>query len=81
MEHIKVVAIYIDDRMKIAPKVQEVLTKYGNNIVSRFGSRNTEFNHKGLINLNFSGNLESLDAMKNELNSLEGVNAQSICIE
>ena len=78
MSDIKIVGISVDKRTKTVPEVQEVLTKFGDKIISRFGVHDVGEHERGLITLNFVGSGEQLEELKNELNSLEGVNASSI---
>lgn len=78
---IKVVGISVDKRTKSAPKVQEILTKFGDNIISRYGVHDVGEHEKGLITLNFVGGNESLSQLKSELNDLEGVIVKSVDLE
>lgn len=78
MSDIKLVGISIDKRTSSAPKVQEVLTKFGDNIISRYGVHDIGEKERGLITLNFVGSDDSLNNMKNQLNSLDGVVSKSI---
>jgi putative iron-only hydrogenase system regulator len=81
MSSIKVVGIQVDKRTHCAPKVQEVLTKYGDHIIARYGTHDPAEKEKGLITLNFVGSNDALNEMKVELNSLDGVTSKSICME
>ncbi len=78
---IKIVGISVDKRTQSAPEVQEVLTKYGDKIISRFGVHDVGEKERGLITLNFVGSNEELNQLSNRLNSLDGVKAKYIDME
>lgn len=78
MSDIRIIGISIDKRTKSAPEVQEVLTKFGDKIISRFGVHDVGEHERGLITLNFVGSDQELNDLKSQLNSLDGVNANSI---
>ena len=44
-----IISIVIEERTKEAVRVQEVLTKFGNNIISRLGLHNPEPNENDII--------------------------------
>lgn len=79
-----IVAIKINPRTKFAPKVQEILTEYGNIINTRIGlheASNKTTSQNGLIILNLS--LEKDQDMQDlliSLNSLDGVDAKSLSL-
>ncbi|WP_194191467.1 hypothetical protein [Clostridium chrysemydis] len=76
-----IMAIKITPRNKIAPKVQEILTKYGCTIKVRLGLHEATADacsQKGLILLELLDNQEEISALKEDLNSLEGVSAKLI---
>ncbi|MCR6514557.1 MAG: hypothetical protein ACRDCB_10945 [Clostridium sp.] len=76
-----IMAIKITPRNKIAPKVQEILTKYGCTIKVRLGlheATEDACSQKGLILLELLNNQEEIAALKKELNSLDGVSAKLI---
>ena len=81
ISNIKIVGISVDKRTKSAPVVQQVLTKFGDNIISRYGVHDVGEHERGLITLNFVGSNESLKQLESELGKLEGVNAKSINFE
>ena len=70
--------IVVDKRTKSAPKVQEVLTKYGDSILSRFGTHDPEEKDHGVITLNLRDNEERLEALAQELEHLDGVTVKTI---
>ncbi|RNC62837.1 MAG: hypothetical protein AWM53_01860 [Candidatus Dichloromethanomonas elyunquensis] len=81
MSHLSIVGILIDKRTKSAPKVQEVLTKYGDSILARFGTHDPGEKEQGLITLNFRDKAERLQALEQELEHLDGVIVRSITIQ
>lgn len=78
---IKIVGISVDKRTKSAPVVQQVLTKFGDNIISRYGVHDVGEHERGLITLNFIGGNESLNQLESELSNLDGVIVKSINLE
>lgn len=74
-----IMAIKITPRNKIAPKVQEILTKYGCTIKVRLGlheATEDACSQKGLILLELLNNQEEIASLKEDLNSLDGVSAK-----
>ena len=78
MGGIRIIGISVDKRPKSAPKVQEVLTRFGDEIISRYGVHDVGEHDRGLITLNFVGSDERLTQFKNEISSLEGVKIKHI---
>ncbi|WP_242951724.1 hypothetical protein [Clostridium felsineum] len=78
LSKLSIVGILVDERTKSAAKVQEVLTKYGDSIVSRFGTHDPGEKEHGLITLNFRGKDESLENMIHDLKELDVVTVKSI---
>ncbi|GAB6167800.1 hypothetical protein JCM1393_02600 [Clostridium carnis] len=77
-----IMAIKIDPRNISAPKVQEILTKYGCIIQTRLGlheaSKNTCSN-SGLVILNLiHEEKEEIAKLNNELNEIKGVTAKLV---
>ncbi|WP_234946012.1 hypothetical protein [Caldanaerobius fijiensis] len=68
----KIVGISIDKRTDSALKVQEILTRYGDNIIGRFGIHDPE-DERGLITLNMKADERYMEEFLGELMSLEGV--------
>ncbi|MGL5415014.1 MAG: hypothetical protein ACRDAU_05090 [Clostridium sp.] len=78
---IHIMAIRIAPRNLIAPKVQEVLTKYGCIIKVRLGlheATGTECANDGLILLQLVHEVEKIISLKDELNDIEGVSAKTV---
>lgn len=78
MSNLSIMGILVDRRTKSAPKVQEVLTKYGDSILSRTGIHDPGEKEHGLITLNLRDEEEQLEALAQELESLDGVTVRSI---
>ncbi|SHM68295.1 hypothetical protein SAMN05660826_01683 [Caldanaerovirga acetigignens] len=78
-----IMAILVDNRTHSAPKVQEILTKYGCNIKVRLGLHEVDERHcsdEGLIILQLCGSEEDIQNLEKELNSLERVKAKKITL-
>ncbi|MCF6096148.1 hypothetical protein L1766_03865 [Thermovorax subterraneus] len=78
-----IMAILVDNRTHSAPKVQEILTKYGCNIKVRLGLHEVDERHcsdEGLIILQLCGSEEDIQNLEKELNSLERVKARRITL-
>ncbi len=74
-----IMAISIKNRGKDATAVQNILTKYGCNIMTRLGLHEGTLDQcstMGLILLQLCGNDNLPENMKNELEALESVNAK-----
>ena len=78
MRNLTIVGIMVDKRTDAAPKVQEILTRYGDNIIGRFGLHDPEEEQNGLITLNERGEQDLIDKLLGELSSLEGVKVKSM---
>ena len=76
MKEIRVLGLHIFDRVKESGKTQEVLTRYGDNIKTRFGFHELSedvCSREGIILLELTGNTEAWDALENELKQIFGV--------
>jgi metal-responsive CopG/Arc/MetJ family transcriptional regulator len=77
-----IMTIIQNNRIKIAVKLQDVLTESGCIIKMRLGlheAGDTCIN-EGLIILQLTGTNEEIDALEKKLNSVEGVKAKNIQI-
>ena len=76
----KIMDVKIEPRVKKAPEVQEVLTKYGCIIQTRIGlheASQTSCANSGLVLLNLIDNQdEEVKKLQEELNSVEGTVAK-----
>lgn len=78
-----IMAILQDNRTQSAPKVQEILTKYGCSIKVRLGIHEVDEKQcstEGLIILQLCGTEEEIQKLEEELNSLERVNAKRVTL-
>lgn len=78
MENLSIMGILVDKRTKSAPVVQEVLTKYGDSIISRFGIHDPGEEQHGLITLNVRDNESTISSLCKELDEIEGVIVKTI---
>lgn len=71
-----IMALKIEPRSSHVPDAQEILTKFGCIIKARIGLHETSNDYcseKGLIILHILGSEEKVEALKNDLTSIEGV--------
>jgi len=76
-----IIGIRLDNRIHNAVKFQEVLTRNGCKIKTRLGLHEVSDNacaNDGIIVLQPYGTRDDVEALVNELNSLEGVTAKYI---
>ena len=76
-----IIGVRMDNRTDNAVKFQETLTKNGCKIKTRLGLHEVSedaCSNDGIIVLQPCGNKEDVEALVNELNSLEGVKARYI---
>jgi len=64
--------ISVEKRSEFGPKVQEVLTKYGDQIIARFGIHDSQ-NGSGLITLNVRGEQKFMEEFEEELSAIPTV--------
>lgn len=78
-----IMALLISHRSKKAVHVQEVLTKHGCTIRMRLGLHEAGdvCSEEGLVLLQLCGEKEEIQALEDELNSLDGVKAKTMSIE
>ncbi len=75
---IRIIGISIDKRTKSAPVVQEVLTRFGDQIIARFGVHDIGEKERGLVTLNFVGSDHQLSQLEEQLSTLDGVRVKSM---
>jgi hypothetical protein len=78
MEKLSIMGILVDKRTKSAPRVQEVLTKHGDSILSRVGMHDPGEEEHGLITLSIRDTGEKIQQLSEELESLDGVDVKVI---
>jgi len=74
-------AIKVNGRDSKAPHLQEILTKYGCNIITRVGFHETNEDKcsiDGIIILQLCGNESEIKTLFNDINSLDGVTSKFI---
>ncbi|MCX7920421.1 MAG: hypothetical protein N3B21_00135 [Clostridia bacterium] len=81
MESLSIMGILVDKRTQSAPKVQEVLTKHGDSILSRVGIHDPGEEQHGLITLNVRDKKDRIESLAKELESLEGVMVKTITMK
>lgn len=81
MKNLSIMGVLVDKRTKSAPRVQEVLTKYGDSILSRVGIHDPGEEEHGLITLNVRDKAERLMELEQELESLEGVQVKTMTMK
>jgi putative iron-only hydrogenase system regulator len=72
-----IIGIQVDHRAKRAPEVQEVITRYGEEIVCRMGVP-SHSKEKGLITLIYKGDASGAECFYNQLEEISGVDVQMI---
>lgn len=78
---IHIMAIRVAPRNVAAPKVQEVLTKFGCIIKVRLGlheALENECANDGIILLQLIHDVEKIKSLKDELNEIQGVSAKTV---
>jgi hypothetical protein len=70
--------ILVDKRTESAPKVQEILTRFGDSILSRVGIHDPGEEDHGLITLNIRDREEKIKSLSKELESLNGVRVKTV---
>ena len=73
MQKMAIMGVRVDKRTQSAPKVQEVLTKYGDSILSRVGIHDPGEEQHGLITLNVRDEGEKISSLAHDLEVLQGV--------
>ena len=81
MKEIRILGIYLNDRVKEVGLIQTVLTKYGCTIRTRLGLHSTDATYAedtGLILLELSGDPDECMRLENELHSIENLEVQKM---
>jgi hypothetical protein len=76
MSEIRVIGLHIFDRIREAGKTQEILTRYGDYIRTRYGFHELSddvCSREGIIILEMVGNSNEWDKMEAEINEIYGV--------
>jgi len=81
MKEIRILGIYISNRVKDASLIQGILTKYGCSIKTRLGLHEVEkdlCSQSGIILLELTGNVDECNKLENELLKIEGLDVQKM---
>jgi len=73
--------ILVDKRTESAPRVQEILTKHGDSILSRVGIHDPGEEQHGLITLNVRDKMDEIERLENELVGLDGVRVKTVVMK
>jgi putative iron-only hydrogenase system regulator len=72
-----VFGIMVDQRDQNAPDMQEVITKYGRDIIGRMGVPSPS-KEQGLITLIYEGESKNVTVFRKELEDISGVTVQTM---
>ncbi|MGE5582961.1 MAG: hypothetical protein ACM3X9_10565 [Bacillota bacterium] len=72
--------IMVDNRGEIAPEMQEVITKYGRDIICRMGIPSPS-KEKGLITLVYEGEPKTANTFRKELEEIPGITVQTMSFQ
>lgn len=78
-KHICIAGLLVNEKSHQAPEVQQVLSKYGTLILHRSGIPYSDCD-RGLINVTMKASKEELENFKAELNKINGVKVESLCL-
>jgi hypothetical protein len=79
-----IVGVHITDRVKHAPEVQVVFTRFGTNIKTRIGLHDVEegfASPNGLLLVEFVGTDEQCQKMVSDLSEIEGVEVKTMVFD
>ncbi|AYO31481.1 MAG: hypothetical protein PWR06_2290 [Thermoanaerobacteraceae bacterium] len=79
MEHLTIMGLRLDHRKDIAPKVQEVLTRYGDRILCRMGLPDPA-KEDGIITLYMNTSVQETEEFSRELTAIDGVSVSHMRI-
>ena len=78
---LRILGVYISDRIKEAGEVQKVLTKYGCSIKTRLGlheASETKCATTGLLILELTGDLKECDKLEHDLTAIKGIEVKNM---
>jgi hypothetical protein len=81
MKEIRILGVYVNDRVQGAGRIQTILGKYGCSIRTRLGLHNLDdvySNDTGLILLELTGDPEECLRLENELLTIEELDVQKM---
>lgn len=72
-----IMAVQIKNRNQDAPKFQEMITKHGCMVKTRLGMHEVDnCSKEGLVILQLCGKDEDIEALGNDINTLDSINAK-----
>lgn len=74
---ITLMGILVDHRAEMAPEVQEIITRYGGDILCRMGIPSPS-REKGLITVVMEAKGETVQQFRKELQDISGVDVQTM---
>lgn len=74
---ISIIGIMVNERDEVAPELQEVITKFGRDILGRMGVPSSS-KENGLITLIYEGELDQVGTFHRELEQVPGITVQSM---
>jgi len=78
-KHIGIIGILVNQKSENAPKVQQILTKYGSLILHRSGIPYSKCD-RGIINLTVEAAPDELDSLTKELSSVKDIIVKSMIL-
>ena len=79
-----IIGVHITDRIRNAPRVQELFTQYGCNIRTRLGLHEVNGNHcspHGLVILELFGEIQLCNELRDKLREIQGIQVQEMVFE
>ncbi len=74
-----IVGILVEERACYAPEVQQVITKYGSQVLSRSGIPDPS-KSRGIITLTMEAHDNEAEALVEDLERVDGVTAKAMCL-
>jgi len=74
-----IVGILVEERACRAPEVQQVITRYGSQVISRSGIPDPS-KSRGIITLTMEAHSDEAGALVEDLERVEGVTARAMCL-
>lgn len=78
-DHVSIVGIIVPRRAELGPRVQEVLTRHGDTILSRTGLPDGN-KENGIITLTLDADQKRAEAIVADLSAIPGVTAASLSL-
>lgn len=74
---INILGVMVDNRSEVAPELQDVITRYGSDIICRMGVPSPS-KKQGLITLVYEGDSAAVAKFREELSAVPGVLVQTM---